>query len=1185
MFLEILKFELNYHRKQNLVYILSGVFFLLAFLATTTPNVQLVGGIANLNINGSYTVLMSLSSMVLIALFGSVAFSANAIIRDFELNTAEMFLTRPISKADYLYGRFFGSLFFAYVIYLAGMLGFLVGEFMPWLDQERIGPHSLQAYFYATWLIAIPNLFLFSSMFFCIATVTRSMMATYVGVIALLMVTFVLDTFTDKDTVILTSILDPFGTAALDVVMRYWTVFEKNNLLPPLEGALLANRLLWLVIGIAFLIAAYPLFSFSIEKSSRKKESKMDLNEDKSTYIPPTMNIRAVQHFDLPAQIQQYFSQTRLEVNNIIKSATFSVVLILGIFLVVANSLGGLAQIFGTPVYPTTSIMVQIINGAFSLSLLVVLIFYSGELMVREKNVKVNEIMDSMPYPNWIMITAKLTGLTMVVMSMLMVAMIAAIGVQLYSGYYEINVPQYLLGLLFFFQFPFYLMIVLSVFFYVISRSKYIAMFLMILYFVITLALPSLGFEHYLYRMRELAPIYSDFTGYGHNLTPYLWQTFYWGIFGSLLLMAIHLLWPRGTEDDWVSRIKVLRQRINKPVVITTWALGTAFFLVGGFIFYNTNVLNDYTTGKDFEVLQVDYEKNYKAYQFKAMPSIKDVYAEVDLLPSEQALSLSGYYVLINDTDLPQEEIHFAIPIGPKLKVLEVPHASLSDRGDDNYQIFIFDKPVLPGETLKVSFEVDWATPGFANNGHSVKLASNGTFVNNSDFFPLVGYQSRAELTDNNKRRQHDLAPIERAAKIDDESAWGNVSLGGSRINFETIVSTDLDQIAVAPGYLQKEWQESGRRYFHYKMDAPIWNFYAFVSARYEVKRDTWKEVDIEIYYQHDYNIDTMVQSTKDSLDYFSQNFSPYQYRQVRILEFPSFQGRFAQSFPNTIPFSEAIGFTADLRDKKQIDYVYYVTAHELAHQWWAHQVLGANVQGSTMIVETMAQYSALMVMEKTFGEASMKRFLSYELDKYLQGRGGELIDEMPLYLVENQPYIHYRKGSVVLYALQDYLGETLVNEALQTFIEQYAFKGPPYPTTKNLLTLIREKAPPEYESLIADLFEKIVLYDLKVEKSSVKTLEDGRFEVTIDIAATKFEANGLGEEKEVPIRVWIDIGILGEVQGESETPEIIYLKKHLVEQHQSSFTIVVDKMPKSVGVDPMNKLIDRNPADNLSDV
>ena len=89
---------------------------------------------------------------------------------------------------------------------------------------------------------------------------------------------------------------------------------------------------------------------------------------------------------------------------------------------------------------------------------------------------------------------------------------------------------------------------------------------------------------------------------------------------------------------------------------------------------------------------------------------------------------------------------------------------------------------------------------------------------------------------------------------------------------------------------------------------------------------------------------------------------------------------------------------------KDDIDYPYYVTAHELAHQWWGHQVAGGNVQGGTMLVETLAQYSALMVMKQKYGEAKMQRFLQYELDRYLLGRSTEQKKELPLSRVENQP-------------------------------------------------------------------------------------------------------------------------------------------------------------------------------------
>lgn len=223
-----------------------------------------------------------------------------------------------------------------------------------------------------------------------------------------------------------------------------------------------------------------------------------------------------------------------------------------------------------------------------------------------------------------------------------------------------------------------------------------------------------------------------------------------------------------------------------------------------------------------------------------------------------------------------------------------------------------------------------------------------------------------------------------------------------------------------------------------------------------------------------------MIEGVQKSLTYYEANFTPYQHHQVRIIEFPGYAG-FAQSFANTIPYSESIGFIADLRDKDDIDYVFYVTAHEVAHQWWAHQVIGANVQGATMLSESLAQYSALMVMEREYGRAHMRRFLKYELDRYLEGRGGETLDELPLYRVENQQYIHYRKGSLAFYRLREEIGEQALNRALQRFLQAKAFQQAPYTTSAELLQAIRAEAGPDQQAMITDLFERITFYDNRV--------------------------------------------------------------------------------------------------------
>jgi ABC-2 type transport system permease protein len=430
---------------------------------------------------------------------------------------------------------------------------------------------------------------------------------------------------------------------------------------------------------------------------------------------------------------------------------------------------------------------------------------------------------------------------------------------------------------------------------------------------------------------------------------------------------------------------------------------------------------------------------------------------------------------------------------------------------------------------------------------------------------------------------------LPRMPKIDDEAArqFSLIGRDADWVNFETTVSTVQDQIALAPGYLDHEWTENGRHYFHYKMDKPILDFFSFQSANYAVKRDKWNDVALEVYYdsKHEYNTDRMIYAMKKSLEHFSTAYSPFQFHQMRILEFPNYD-RFAQSFANTVPFSESIGFVADLRDPDDIDYVFYVTAHELAHQWWAHQVIGAFVQGVTMLDETFAQYSALMVQEKEYGPAQMHKFLKYELDRYLSGRGGEVVEELPLALNENQDYIHYRKGSVVMYALKDYLGEDVVDKALSQYDHDKAFQQPPYTTTREFLDVLRQNSDPKYASLIEDLFDKITLFDNRVTEATAKKRADGKWDVTLKLHAAKVYSGGVGKETPAKMDLPVDIGVFASApDGKERNQKVLYLQKQSVADGDSTITVTVDEEPYEAGIDPYNKLIDRVSDDNRTRV
>ena len=242
-------------------------------------------------------------------------------------------------------------------------------------------------------------------------------------------------------------------------------------------------------------------------------------------------------------------------------------------------------------------------------------------------------------------------------------------------------------------------------------------------------------------------------------------------------------------------------------------------------------------------------------------------------------------------------------------------------------------------------------------------------------------------------------------------------------------------------------------------------------------------------------------------------------------------------------------------------------------------------MQGGTVLVETMAQYSAMMVMKELYGEDQMRRFLKFELDNYLSSRGSEAIEELPLERVENQGYIHYRKGAVVMYLLQDRLGEDRMNTMLAGLLDRYRFQSQPYATSRDLVEGLYSLARNQQErDLIRDLFEKITLYDLKAEEAVVRELDDGRFETTLTVAAAKFYADGEGREESAKLSDDIEIGLFTDRPGDAAfaRDKVILLERRPVTSGTRQIKIITDKRPTYVGIDPYNKYIDRNSDDNV---
>ena len=1191
MLKEIFRFELSYRKNRAANYIYFGIVFLMSFAIVASPLVSVGGAIGQIKPNSPFVISGLTMALSYVLMMIASAIMGVAIVRDFDHNTEAILFSTPMKKIDYLLGRFGGS-FIVLILIFSGiwmglMTGYSLGKVVPWetdWKEKEMLPFHAWHFFQPFLFYTVSNLFIMGSLFFMSGALGRKTIVIYTQGIVLLVLSSLADTFLGNlESKEMAALLDPFGSRTFDFITQYWTPSEKNTLLVPLEGVMLYNRLIWMGVAVAALIGTYYGFSFNVVRNSLIKRKAVPV---KGIVQPDAVVIPAVkQVINLNTHIRQFIQLSVFYFKMVIKEIPFLAIVIVGMLFLFLSATQ-LNQLYGTNSYPTTYSVIELLGG-FTLFFLIIAIFYSGELVWKEREVKFNLINDAMPMPSFIGLVSKFTGLIIIYVLLILVLIFCGIIIQVSYGYFKFELALYFrslyTGTLAFLA----LYTLLAIFIQVLVNNKFLGFALCIVFFIFRSVLGQLGLEHNLWRFASGGlGTFSDMNAYGHYVTPFNWYQLYWFAFSIILFSVAVVFSVRGSEAVMNMRWKAGKLRLNRAMVIFMITTFSVFIFAGAYIYYNTTVLNTFTKSDDQEDQQEEYEKTLKKYEFIAQPKITEANLKVDIYPYDRNFTAEGYFWLKNKTNSPIQDIHIQNSPDDNITIGYLKfdrEATIKEKHEDfNYFVYELAQPLAAGDSVKMSFKTSFLTKGFQQGGGNSSIVFNGTFFNNQ-FFPSLGYNENFELGDDDERKKRKMKPKERMLERNDPRGLQQSLFGddADHIRFEMVVSTAGDQIAIAPGYLQKEWKEGDRKFFHYKMDAPMCNFYSIVSARYAVKRDKWNEVNLEIYYHpgHEYNLDKMMQGMKDALTYYTKNFSPYQYRQARIMEFPRYSS-FAQSFANTIPFSEGIGFIAKVDDpEKDIDYVYYVTAHEMAHQWWGHQVMEAGVKGNAMLSESMSQYAALMVLKHKFAPEMMERYLKYELDRYLRGRAFERKKEQPLELVEGQGYIHYQKASLIFYALQDYIGEDSVNAAFRRYNKEWRFKDAPYPTSADLLKHIKKATPDSLQYLIHDMFETITLFENKTDSVSSRELAKDKFEVTLKVSSEKLRADSTGTETNLPLNDWIDIGIYTKTKASKDS--LVYLKKHKITKKENTFKIMVKDKPRKAGIDPMHKLIDRHSDDN----
>jgi len=1183
MFKQLFNFEVFYQLKQRAFPIFAILFLALGVFVGRQGFAP-----TGVDFTSVYQVYFHTSLFTLGSVFIIMFFAITAILRDKQHNMECLVYSSSIKKPHYFWSRFLGTFVFSVLAFTPFILGYIFGNYFSDLDSERIGSFQLLTYLQPWLYIVLPNIFFCSAIIFSVSTLTKNSTATYVSAVFVYMLYFVSSLFLNSpmlaqavpaspESMAIAAVADPFGIAAFFEQTQFWTPFQKNTQLLSFSGLFLLNRLVWVLVSVGILLITYRLFSFRKISKKAKKEPKQKKEKVQWLAYQPKKAL-----YNFKAQRMAFISLLKLELKSVFKSLPFIAVLLMWLFIVFSELYSTVISggAYGVSVYPFTNQLIDLIVNPLTIFSLILIIYYSAEIVWKERSIGFNSIVDATPVKNWVFFVSKFTALIALPALLITSGILMCMVFQVSLNYTNFEFSLYA-SLYYHYGVQLVVFSMIALFVNSLSKSKYIGMGIFGLIVLLSLKSGSLGLEHPLTSLGFMPRIgYNNMDGFNGVSNLFNHLSLYWLALGLLLTFISFKIWNRGAVTNIAFKLKQLK---NGWTTIQKAALTFCLLLfvgAGSLVFYNVNIVSNYETSKDNLDFSENYERKFKKHESLERPIRISVKTEVAIYPKERMYTVIANQVLKNNSEEPLTEIFITERI--PLENVKIENARLANY-DAFYgtYLFQFNKPLQPSDSVRFMYELKKDLKGYEEDN---SIINNGTYINRfANFEPMLGYSSGLEIVNHIERQKRNLPE-----RLEEDNSDAHIVLEDfkfEKIKFETIISTDSDQTAISSGRLIKEWSENNRNYFHYKSANKIMPAVGYFSAKYEIQKTNYKGVSIEQYYDanHDFNIDNIENSVKQTLDYCQENFGLYAFDYVRIAEVPSHWPFGGFAHPGVISMNEDRLYLSDVSDKETFDLVAKRTIHEVAHQWWGHILSAKPVAGGSLFVEGFAKYTEAVVMEKMYGKRALYTLSENVRSRYFSGRAFDGDMEPPVYKVQGQSYISYGKALTVMLALRDLIGESEVNKVLKTITDRYRDTNKLDATTIELLDEIYKVTPKAYHTLVDDWFKKVITYDLEIEDASYKALKNGTYEVLVNINAKRFETLNTGEIKQIPINEPIKIGVFTEHPSivKSDNP-ILYYESKLIAKGKTEIKIIVSKKPNYISIDPYGTRSDENLVDNV---
>lgn len=1205
----ILQHELTHWLRQIYIYLFAGLLFGMALAtmwgmaseATGDPNAELLNSSYRLHLMSGYFGMLVM--FLLPATFGA------AIYRDYKSEMHALLYAYPITKLAYLGAKFLAAYLVTVGIVLAIGGGFAVGAMMPGGQAGVVQPFVLTNYLQLYGVYLLPNLLLFGTLVFAIVIRTRNIYVGFLSIILVVVLQGVMKgLLTGEDLSYWAALLDPTGDTAVKYTVRFWTRADRNQLTLPLNGIILANRLLWLTVSIMMLTFTYRSFHFQAFTSNRKGKAQERVPVTWVITSVADFRSRVTLSFSLRQRLRTVGQIGWADFRSIVLSWPFVAILAAG-FMMVYFQQHEMNPRYGFEILPTTGRMLQVPMFIFSMVVNLLTFLYVGVLLFRGQTTRMGPLIDIVPQPNWVLLGSRLLAVVLMQILLLSLVILAGVLAQTLQGYYHFELGHYLFDSLGLQLIHFVIWAGAAMLVYTLVKNMYVGFLLLLLLPTAVSGLSDIGayldwpfLQASILQFNQVPGIglgfdYSDLNGYGHLLPAYLVFKTYWLLLAVLFFLLSLLVWQRGEVFSLKERWATAKKRFSGRLRTQISSVSVLFLLLGAYLYAAENFWapTHYDRTKR-TAIALRNEQQYLSFQTYPQPRLAKAKITMDIYPDQRNFVASGQLFFVNKLERPLDTILVATSFREQTKYELLRPSQLVNKDTlVHFDVWVLNQPLHRGDTLKMSFTVrNYPNSLWSENSAVLR---NGTYLD-AGILPKLGFQNIL-LQDKEERAANGLSPRDNEQYLPTDTtllghafAQNNVD----RIEYETTVSTTADQEAFSMGKLVRSWAAEGRSYAHYRSDGLITNNISWLSGTYRQRQAQIGNLTLNVYHHptHNHNYQQMIGGVQASMAYCSKWFGALGYDTLRLIEFPLTEGTHATLNGNLIPYSEALFMAkAKAEDPEAFNLPFYTSAHEVAHYWWGHRVDPANVQGGKLVTEALAEYVAMQVLEQKFGSVNSFAFRKKMHGIYLRERA-ESGEEQPLVLAGlQQEYLNYRKGGLAFYALSEYWGEENMNTVLAHFERARRYAPPPYPTSVELMDSLRAAVPDSLAYLIEDYFETITLYDNQIVAAEITGNGDSGYVATLSYNITKHRADAAGKKTFVtkdghglkyggmaslPLEDYVRIAFY---RNTSEGEKLLALPTARVNTIHNTLALELTERPDRIVIDPQWLLFEENREDN----